>query len=46
MTRPHPADLLPPATGDDRRRVAIAAAAMFASYFVPLVLPVAFAGRP
>lgn len=43
LTRPHPADLLPPATPDDRRRVAIAAAAMFASYFVPLVLPVALA---
>ena len=43
LTRPHPADLLPPATPDDRRRVAIAAGAMFASYFVPLVLPVALA---
>lgn len=43
LTRPHAADLLPPATADDRRRVAIAAAAMFASYFVPLVLPVALA---
>jgi hypothetical protein len=43
LTRPHPADLLPPATADDRRRVTIAAAAMFASYFVPLVLPVALA---
>lgn len=43
LTRPHEADLLPPATPDDRRRVAIAAAAMFASYFVPLVLPVALA---
>ena len=43
LTRPHAADLLPPATGDDRRRVTIATAAMFASYFVPLVLPVALA---
>ena len=43
LTRPHPADLLPPATADDRRRVAIATAAMFASYFVPLVLPAALA---
>jgi len=43
LTRPHDADLLPPATPDDRRRVAIASAAMFASYFVPLVLPVALA---
>jgi hypothetical protein len=43
LTRSHPADLMPPATADDRRRVAIAAAAMFASYFVPLVLPVALA---
>ena len=41
LTRSHPADLLPPATADDRRRVTIAAAAMFASYFVPLVLPLA-----
>ena len=41
LTRPHAADLLPPATPDDRRRVAIATGAMFASYFVPLVLPVA-----
>ena len=43
LTRPHPADLLPPATADDRRRVAVATAAMFASYFVPLVLPAALA---
>ena len=43
LTRPHAADLLPPATPDDRRRVAIAAGAMFASYFVPLVLPAALA---
>ena len=43
LTRSHPADLLPPATADDRRRVTIAAAAMFASYFVPLVLPLALA---
>ena len=43
LTRPHPADLMPPATADDRRRMAVAAAAIFASYFVPLVLPVALA---
>jgi hypothetical protein len=43
LTRPHLADLLPPATADDRRRVAIATGVTFASYFVPLVLPVALA---
>ena len=43
LTRPHAADLLPPATPDDRRRVVIATAALLASYFVPLVLPVALA---
>ena len=43
LTRPHAADLLPPATPDDRRRVVIATGALFASYFVPLVLPVALA---
>ena len=43
LTRPHGPDLLPPAGADDRRRVTIAAGVMFASYFVPLVLPLAFA---
>jgi hypothetical protein len=43
LTRPHGPELLPPATADDRRRVAIATGVMFASYFVPLVLPLALA---
>ena len=42
LSRPHGPDLFPPATADDRRRSAIATGVMFASYFVPLVLPLAF----
>jgi lysylphosphatidylglycerol synthetase-like protein (DUF2156 family) len=41
LSRPHGPDLLPPASSDDRRRATIAAGVMFASYFVPLVLPLA-----
>ena len=44
LTRPHAADTMPPATADDRRRSTLAAGVMFASYLVPLVLPLAFAG--
>ena len=41
LSRPHAPELLPPATADDRRRVSIGTGVMFASYFVPLVLPLA-----
>jgi len=41
LSRPHHPDILPPATADDRRRATIATGVMFASYFVPLVLPLA-----
>ena len=43
LTRPHGPDIMPGATTSDRRRVIIAAGVIFASYFVPLVLPLAFA---
>jgi lysylphosphatidylglycerol synthetase-like protein (DUF2156 family) len=39
LTRPHGPDIVPPATTDDRRRVTLATGALFASYFVPLILP-------
>ena len=44
LTRPHGPDILPPATADDRRRATLATGALFASYFVPLVLPLSLAG--
>jgi lysylphosphatidylglycerol synthetase-like protein (DUF2156 family) len=44
LTRPHAPDAMPPASADDRRRTTVAAGVMFASYFVPLVLPLALAG--
>ena len=44
LTRPHGPDILPPATADDRRRGTLATGALFASYFVPLVLPLSLAG--
>jgi hypothetical protein len=44
LTRPHGPDILPPATADDRRRATLATGALFASYFVPLVLPLSRAG--
>lgn len=42
LSRPHGPDIMPPATTDDRRRSTIATGVMFASYVVPLVLPLAF----
>jgi hypothetical protein len=42
LSRPHDPDAMPPATADDRRRSTIATGVLFASYFVPLVLPLAF----
>jgi O-antigen/teichoic acid export membrane protein len=44
LTRPHGPDTMPPATAEDRRRGTVAAGVMFASYFVPLVLPLSLAG--
>ena len=44
LTRPHGPDIMPPATADDRRRATLATGALFASYFVPLVLPLSLAG--
>ena len=44
LTRPHGPDILPPARADDRRRATLATGALFASYFVPLVLPLSLAG--
>jgi hypothetical protein len=44
LTRPHGPDIMPLPTNEDRRRVTIATGALFASYFVPLVLPLSLAG--
>ena len=43
LTRPHGPDIMPGATLSDRRRVTVVTGVLFASYFVPLVLPLAFA---
>jgi hypothetical protein len=43
LTRPHGPDIMPGATLSDRRRVTVVTGVIFASYFVPLVLPLAFA---
>jgi hypothetical protein len=43
LTRPHGPDIMPGATLSDRRRVTVVSGVIFASYFVPLVLPLAFA---
>ena len=43
LTRPHGPDIMPGATLSERRRVTVVAGVIFASYFVPLVLPLAFA---
>lgn len=44
LTRPHGPDIMPLATNEDRRRATISTGALFASYFVPLVLPLSLAG--
>jgi hypothetical protein len=44
LTRPHAPDIMPPATSDDRRRVTVVTAVVFASTFVPIVLPLGLAG--
>jgi hypothetical protein len=43
LTRPHGPDIMPGATLSERRRVTVVTGVIFASYFVPLVLPLAFA---
>ncbi|HSL77184.1 MAG TPA: hypothetical protein VK867_09575 [Candidatus Limnocylindrales bacterium] len=43
LTRPHGPDVMPGASTDDRRRATIVTGVIFASYFVPLVLPLSFA---
>jgi hypothetical protein len=43
LTRPHGPDIMPGATVNDRRRATVVTGVIFASYFVPLVLPLAFA---
>jgi hypothetical protein len=44
LTRPHGPDIMPLPTNENRRRATIATGALFASYFVPLVLPLSLAG--
>ena len=44
LTRPHGPDIMPLATNEGRRRTTIASGALFASYFVPLVLPLSLTG--
>ena len=44
LSRPHGPDIMPPATAEDRRRATLATGALFASYFVPLVLPLYLVG--
>lgn len=43
LTRPHGPDIMPGATLSERRRATVVTGVIFASYFVPLVLPLAFA---
>lgn len=43
LTRPHGPDIMPGASLNDRRRATVVTGVIFASYFVPLVLPLAFA---
>lgn len=43
LTRPHGPDIMPGASVNDRRRATVVTALIFASYFVPLVLPLSFA---
>lgn len=43
LTRPHGPDIMPGASLSERRRVTVVTGVIFASYFVPLVLPLAFA---